>query len=377
MHRLAAIGIIGVLLASACGGTNTEVRGEVPISTSSTTTSDAPAPTASSSTDPLSADRSWEKFLPEDCKCADGSDYAYWLVQGDPQRVLVYLDSGGACFSAETCGPDDPTYSRSILERSDLPDKGLFQLDNPENPVADWSVVYIPYCTGDVHVGTRRGVDYGDGVVMDHTGFLNAQNGLETLASRFPDAEQILVAGSSAGAVATPLFAGLVADDFPNADVMSLPDGGGGFPSNPILNEQIGNLWGTAAVIPDWESTAGLTVAEFGIPDVVALAAANHPNIRWARYDNAFDGVQARYLRLAGFPDQPIKEVLDNNEALAENQGVDYDVYVAPGVDHVILDSENMYGITVNEVRFVDWLAAFVAGEEIDDVVCIDCEPPN
>ena len=28
---------------------------------------------------------------------------------------------------------------------------GLLDLDDPRNPVRNWSIVFVPYCTGDVH----------------------------------------------------------------------------------------------------------------------------------------------------------------------------------------------------------------------------------
>ena len=39
--------------------------------------------------------------------------------------------------------------------------RGIFDRSNPENPFRDFGVIFVPYCTGDVHIGdaSRR---YGE-----------------------------------------------------------------------------------------------------------------------------------------------------------------------------------------------------------------------
>jgi len=383
MRRVLIMGVALVLLASACGSDgDTQTAGEPAsnadtASATDTTTTSAPTTIPPTTTEASEPTPSWVQINAEGCVCSDGSDYTYWLREADPTRVMLFFDGGGACFSAETCNPEDPAYSTQADDNMTEADTGVFDLANPANPVANWSMIFMPYCTGDVHLGTNTEVDYGDGIVVNHLGYTNAENGLDALISRFPNAEQILVTGSSAGGVPTPLFAGLVADAFPDADVMGLPDGSGGYPSNPGLNALIGNLWGTSGAIPDWTSTADVTAAEFGIPDLYGLAATEFPAIRWARFDHAYDGTQATFSALAGLADSTVKAVLDINEALAESSGIDLDVYVAPGTEHTILARPEMYDLEVNGTRFVDWFSAFLAGDDISDVVCVDCEQPG
>ena len=89
--------------------------------------------------------------------CADGSDYYFMVRKGDPEKVVLYFQGGGACWDAYTCSnPIDSVepnfYYKSILPRF-TNNEGIFSPDNPENPVKDWTIVAIPYCTGDVHLG--------------------------------------------------------------------------------------------------------------------------------------------------------------------------------------------------------------------------------
>ena len=48
---------------------------------------------------------------------------------------------------------------------------GIFDFTNAANPVKDWSGVYVPYCTGDVHFGTA------DNVTIPSDGVLPALHG--------------------------------------------------------------------------------------------------------------------------------------------------------------------------------------------------------
>jgi hypothetical protein len=66
--------------------------------------------------------------------------------------------------------------------------------------------------------------------------------------------------------------------------------------------------------------------------------------------------------------------VLDANEAAIEDAGVDLHSYVAPGDGHGIFDYEAFYEMEVSGVKLVDWVAALIAGEPLDDVHCDDCE---
>ncbi len=381
MRRMLAVLLALSAVTAACSSDDTTAEAvattttEAPTTSTTTTTTTTSTTTTTTEAPPLP----WRQVeAGDDCVCSDGSPYRYWVREADPSKVALLFQGGGACFSAETCDPSgNPTYNVRADGDLNAREQGIFDLDNPENPLADWTMIFMPYCTGDVHIGTNVANDYGEGVVVNHTGFWNASKGLDELVAGYSGAEQVFVSGSSAGGVPVPLFAGLVADALPDAEVMGLPDASGGYPSNPLINPVIGGLWGTQGAIPDWEVTAGVTAAEFGIPDLYRYAGTEFPRIRWARFDHAFDEVQSSFSALAGLEDSSVKAVLDINEELTEAAGIDLPVYIAPGTDHTVLGTEEFYDLEVEGTRFVDWLAAFVNGEPIDDVVCTECGRPD
>ena len=71
-----------------------------------------------------------------------------------------------------------------------------------------WDMVYMPYCTGDVHVGNRV-VTYTDPtganppITFRHNGYNNTVAALNFLHTRFPTINKLLVTGFSAGGVAS------------------------------------------------------------------------------------------------------------------------------------------------------------------------------
>ncbi len=317
----------------------------------------------------------WEQVAGGDeCMCADGSDYSFWVREADPERVVFYLEGGGACFTAASCSFTDGTYSVTTGESDDPTGAGgIFDFTNPANPLAGSSFVAAPYCTGDVHIGNNVH-QYSEDLTVHHNGFVNASRALAELHARFPDATEVVVAGSSAGSVAAPFFGGLVSDLYPDAKVSVVADASGAYPSNPVINATIGSLWGSFSVVPDWPVNEGLTPADWGVPEMFIQAGLHDPDIRFARFDNAFDSTQLSFAELAGFDASNMDQLIRDNEVRIEAAGVPVSSYLAPGESHTILGSNAMYSLEVEGVVFVDWLTEYLAANApIEDVACVEC----
>lgn len=361
-----------ILLAASCGGDDSS-GDEAAADTAADTTTTAPADDPEV---PVEAGE-WEQHVPGgDCQCGDGSEFSFWSRAADPEKVLLYFQGGGACFSLATCDPADPTYTLvADGSQATASDSGVFALDNPDNPFRDWSIVFVPYCTGDIHLGDNT-TTYGPGVTVNHKGYVNAEAAFDYMVDAFPDAAEVFVTGSSAGGVPSPLFGGLASDAYPDADVAVLADASGAYPDNPPVNEAIGALWGTFNNVPDWPENEGLEPADYSIPGLFVQSGLHDPDIRFARYDNAYDEVQQTFSSLAGLSDGDLLDIIRANEAGIEDAGVPVASYIAPGTDHTILGYNGMYDLEVGGVSFLDWLHDFVAGEDVPDVVCTDCEAP-
>jgi hypothetical protein len=308
--------------------------------------------------------------------CADGSAADYFEYAADPARVVLYLEGGGGCFSADTCAFDNQDqlyFAQSLATPEWLSERdGIFDFGDPRNPLAGYSFVYVPYCTGDIHVGNAT-TTYAPDVIVEHRGYPNGLIAVEHLASTYPAATEVVVTGISAGSAAAPLYAGLVADTLPEARIVSLADSSGGYPDIAALNGLVGSLWGTMAAVPDWPSTEGMTAREWSLPGLYGVVAAHAPETVFGKFDHAYDGAQVFYAGLAGLEADELLMLIDENGARMEADGAEVAEYIAPGDGHTILDTDAIYDLEVEGVRFIDWLTELIEGVAPADVRCADC----
>jgi hypothetical protein len=233
-------------------------------------------------------------------------------------------------------------------------------------------MVYVPYCTGDVHLGNAIH-DYGDGVVIHHTGYLNASTALAATAATFPDAKTVAVVGASAGSAGAPLYAGLTHDVLPKADIRVLADSSAAYPGTPGITKAIGSLWGTTNAIPPWPENEGMTDSNWSLPGLFVQAGKHDPAIVFGRHDYAYDATQSSFSALAGVPADDLQSFIDSNEKLVEDQGIDLHTYVAPGTDHTVVQKPAFYTEEVDGTKLVDWVTQLLGDDPPPDVHCTQC----
>lgn len=366
--RRALVTVLAALtLLAACASDDVPADGSSAPTTEPATTAATP-PTDGSET----AAGGWEQVsAPSTCRCSDGSPYHYWIRRADPQRVLFFLEGGGACFSAATCGPESPTFKVNLT--GDLPeaDQGIFAFDDDRNPFASWSMVYVPYCTGDLHLGDATR-DYGDGVVIQHNGSVNASTALAAMATAFPDADEVVVAGASAGSASAPLYGGLAHDAIPDARITVVADGSGAYPGDEGITSAIGSLWGVTNRLPAWPSSEGAPDSAWSLPGLFVQAGRHVPDITMATINNAYDDVQAGFSALIGSTGDLRDKILANDEWI-EAEGIEVRSWVTPGTGHTIIARPELYDTEVDGTALHEWLAALVAGDDVPDVRCTEC----
>jgi pectinacetylesterase len=341
---------------AACGGSDDGARA---VETT------APTTTVARDNEP------WERVFPGgDCHCADGSEFSFWVREASPQKVVFYLQDGGACFSTETCAPDRDLYNTKVSEGPDG-QGGIFDFADERNPFADHSFVYVPYCTGDVHIGNTT-KEYAPGLTVEHKGYVNGTAALDHLAATFPGATDVVVIGESAGSVASPLYAGLVSDRLPDGRITVVAHGSGSYPDAPGFNELIA-AWRFGSVIPPWPENAGLTAEQWSFSRLFVQSGRHEPDIVFARVDYAHDATQESWFPFVGVPAGDLLTRIDANETQIEDAGVSLLSYVAPGEDHVVLTDGLFYTEEVNGQSLVDWVTRLIAGEPVDDVHCEEC----
>jgi Pectinacetylesterase len=339
---------------AACGGSDDDAG--------------AAATTAPATT--TAGDREWERVVPGgDCQCADGSEFSFWVREASAEKVVLYLQDGGACFSAETCAPGRDLYNTSAERPAG--EGGMFDFADERNPLADHSVVYVPYCTGDVHIGNTT-TQYAPGLTVHHKGYVNGSAALDHLVNSFPGAVEVVVVGESAGSIAAPLYAGLVSDRLPDANITVLAHGSGSYPDGPRFNELIA-AWGFGNSVPSWPENAGLSAEQWSFPGFFIQSGRHDPDIVFARFDYAYDETQEGWYALLGVPANDLLSQIDANEAEIEGAGVNLRSYIAAGEEHVVLADGPFYTEEVNGESLVDWVTGLIDGEPVADVHCTTC----
>ena len=326
----------------------------------------------------------WNEMRPGgDTICSNGTDYAFYVRPGDSDKLLIYFNGGGACWFGQICDLQvTPTYVPVVETEHNNPSThtGIFDLENPENPFADWSMVFVAYCTGDVHVGNTVAtydVPATDDleahqVTIYHNGYNNAMSALNWAFENYDAPQQIFVAGSSAGSIASPFYAGLVAEQYPDAQIVQLGDAAGGYHGEPI--EVPLSAWNTESILPDWPEYEEVTADGLSFEDFYVATAEHTDNVVMAQYNAAEDETQYAFLGLVGIQ-APLPELLDAAFSEIEGEsGEELYTYTVGGDLHTILRRPEFYTYEVDGVRFVDWVSALVNGEDVSDVMCDVCD---
>ena len=173
----------------------------------------------------------WSWYNIEGAKCRDGSQngiMVHWAATKST-KLLLYFEGGGACTNAGFCalnpvkvsqtflsGGETVLTSLMLLDQAQAPSgDGIFALTNKDNPYKDWNMVYIPYCTGDVHFGAApQGKIDGVTEPQMFVGAKNTQLIIARVAATFADTTRFIAAGSSAGGYGAGLNFGMIQDTF-------------------------------------------------------------------------------------------------------------------------------------------------------------------
>jgi hypothetical protein len=260
----------------------------------------------------------------EGAKCRDGSKTGLFVHKGDVNKLLIFLEGGGACSNNHFCA-FNPTSSASSLTGTGqtvigsafgvVADRqqpgvyvdsghkaagaGIHDLNNPDNPFKGWSQVYIPYCTGDVFFGTRDGATVpGDTMTQQHfVGYLNMKLFMSRLVPTFKaKVDQVVLAGSSAGSFGAALNYSMVQDSFGEVRVDLIMDSGLPFTDKhmPVcMQKRWREQWGMNPALPP-DCTECQQADGGGFLGLADFVLRKHPNARLA----AFSGTQDEVMRL-------------------------------------------------------------------------------
>lgn len=192
--------------------------------------------------------------------------------------LVFFLQGGGACW-------DDYCLATTAAPGG-VPAVDILNPDLPENPVASWNVTYLPYCDASLFAGDADHDDDGDGEDdRFHRGLANLSAALDLSASTFPDPERVLFVGSSGGGYGVLFALPLIAEVYPDAELLVLSDSAVGVArgDEPAFVDHLIDQWNAADAVGDADLSSG------HLTDVLANNLAAVPQARVGLFSSWYD----------------------------------------------------------------------------------------
>jgi hypothetical protein len=293
--------------------------------------------------------------------CIAGTPYSAFTRAGNPSKLLVLFQGGGACWQN--------FYFCNILAEDQEPPPpaaGIWDFANRDNPFADHSIVYLPYCDGSLHSGDSDVVDanFPFGPVRFHRGLRNQTAAMDLAAAVFPNAQQITLAGSEGGTGAVTFAPLLARFAFGNqARLTVLGDAPLFLPAN--LNEAVA----VAARAADWQFGQFFPASCTDCDDMgqslalVEWRLDNDCSVRDAVYNTDGNAVSRFFNNVptqADYRNLLLTELGAVNVAHPDR----FKRFIRSGDDsNTALQSPLFYSGTANGVPLHDWTRDFLVGK--------------
>lgn len=279
--------------------------------------------------------------------CGNGTPYRFFVNRTPFTRnTVVMYEGGGACWDQASClgqgslsatNPDG--VPADYLERLSAAAFGLITpftaRAHPFNQVAtqSWNIVYLPYCTGDVHTGNAVQV-YSDSNpaeprVEHHRGQANVTGAARWLREHIGRPDELLLTGFSAGGAGSMGTYPLVRDILQPGRSSLLSDSGPLFPARrgatPAqapslpLHNRIRDAWGLdrpGSLLDAFADRPGLDRENLG--SVANALALSYPEDRFSYVLFQEDGIYSAFSYakfhpdIIGAPDEPTRRKLIN-----------------------------------------------------------------
>lgn len=334
------------LATSACGGSDS--------------TPSAPPPLGTPITGLTAGSWNWVDF--PDAVCGDGSPTGIGVNPGTNDDLVIFLNGGGACSSGVTCftwktattlGPFGSTEFNAQLPQvqGTILDRAV-----TGNPFATSTLVYFPYCTGDVHGGDKVATYTDVPGTVHHMGHTNVLAFMKRLAATYTTPPHLAVTGSSAGGFGTLVNYQAIRAYYPAADSILIDDSGPALESNggPLIEAGFVS-WGIADVVDPLCGGAG--ICEPDLAKGFAALIKDYPSDRFSLLSWNEDDVIDQFYQIspADFTTQLLQMNTDVIVPAANARA-----FIAAGVYHTMLGIPAQ--VSQNGITLIDWLAAQVSG---------------
>ncbi len=341
----------------------------------------------------------WQWVPIQGAMCRDGSATGIGInVKPGSKNLMIFLEGGGACFNALTCGTNPSAFSEADFDACTADggtgtclnslagngSNGVFNRGDTANPMADWSFVYVPFCTGDVHAGNKLNASVtGVAAKQQFVGYVNVSRALARIVPTFPGLDKVLLTGISAGGFGAAANYPQTARAFGSVPVYSLDDSGppmGDPYASKCLQKAWADTWGfDKTVLADCGSDCPDT-SDYTIPATIHTAKM-YPNIPFGLVEDTDDSVITLFYgfgsdnctaQLAPLSGATFTAgLLDSRTKLAAYPNVGG--FIFQGTDHTTLAGANYDTRTAGSgdaatVKLTDWVATLVNSGTVTNV---------
>jgi hypothetical protein len=261
----------------------------------------------------------WIKIEPPGVVCGNNSQYKFWAnFSNTSDKLVVVFEPGGACWDYDSCtGKNGIRGAANVdglkdnhYELASFISPFLSRFDDT-NPSRDWNMIYVPYCTGDVHTGNNVVTYQGTpDVEFHHDGHAAVQEVVKWADSQFTHVPKMVVTGCSAGGVGALVNYRFLRNGIAAVEKGYLIDDSGPvFPSTGYsqpLHAMIRGAWSLDSLMP--VMPPGFTLEDMG--SVNTALADEFPSDRLATtyFRRDFNFSLYSYERFYSFP--PKEEIL-------------------------------------------------------------------
>lgn len=318
----------------------------------------------------------WTYYTIPGSTCLDGRPGGFGMLANPAsQDLMVYFEGGGACFN-DAC--DVTAFNVPFVP----PPDGIFNRLNPANPVRDWNMVYVPYCSGDIHGGDNDVVLAG--ALRHFHGYSNVTKYLERWVPTFASVSRILVTGISAGGFGAGLNVEQIAEAFgPSRQYVLIDDSGPPLSKNampPCLQKTFRQTWALDKTILA-ACGADCPHPDDFARDWIAHIAKKYPTAHAGVFSNTRDSVIRAFMGFGwgngvydactGTPSMVPGDVYQQDLldfAAGYSQRVST-YFVGParvlnglGLWHTVLRSPTYYTTSIDGVSVPAWVSGVIAG---------------
>ena len=255
------------------------------------------------------------------CIFSYSTPFAFQVIPGASDKVVVYFQGGGGCWNEATTSP--------LFCLTDVEPQtpiGIFDRTNPKNKFKDYTIVHILYCSGDAHGGnTTRPYNDKKGQPVVQAGLLNVQATLDWVKSQqsaghlATTINNLIIMGCSAGSLGTQLWAQEILRQLSWKTAAIIPDSFAGVAPNDVVGQVIYDYGYCSCGFLSDELYKKCMDKQLTVYDLGLEFLNEHPTVPYAFIEAKTDAVQlAYYVALVVTTNSTEKAAMTSSEFYTE-----------------------------------------------------------